>query len=92
MILLYDVAHYQILSSDFHLDGILNELDGSVSINYMNVQSKLSNEQTILSITFQKTSPIHDLSKISLGVREAIYVNIYNRPEHVDYLITQWMD
>lgn len=91
LILLYDVAHYQILSSDFHLDGILNAIDGSVSFNYMNVQSKLSDEQSILSITFKKTSPIHDLSKISLGVREAIYINIYDRPEHVDYLITQWM-
>jgi hypothetical protein len=90
--LLYDTNQYQILETIYHLDGIHHEIDGNISFNYMNVQSRLSSEQAIMTITFKKLNPTHDLSLIVLEVEEAIFINTYDRPELADYLNTQWIE
>lgn len=90
--LLYDISQYQIEEIIYHLDGIHHETDGNISFNYMNVQSRLSSEQAIITITFKKLNPTHDLSLIVLEVEEAIFINTYDRPELADYLNTQWVE
>ena len=92
LLLLYDTSHYQIVETIYHLDGIHHALDGTISFNYMNVQSRLIGEQAIITIFFKKLNPTHDLSKITLTVRDAIVINTYDRPEYVDYINTQWID
>ena len=89
--LLYETNQYQILETIYHLDGIHHEINGNISFNYMNVQSRLSSEQAIITITFKKLNPTHDLSLIVLEVEEAIFINTYDRPELADYLNTQWV-
>ena len=90
--LLYETSQYQLVDVIYHLDGIHHEMDGHISFNYMNVQTRLNSEQTLFTIVFKKLNPIHDLSKITLNLREALFINIYDRPEQADCLNTQWVD
>jgi hypothetical protein len=92
LLLSFNSNHYEIVDTIYHLDGIHHETEDNLSFNYMNVQSRLHGEQAIITIAFKKLNPTHDLSQITLTVKEAIYINLYDRPEQADYLNTQWID
>jgi hypothetical protein len=92
LLLSFNSNHYEIVDTLYHIDGIHHLTEGNLSFNYMNVQSRLDGEQAIITIAFKKLNPTHDLSQITLTIRDAIYINLYDRPEHANYINTQWID
>lgn len=92
LLLTYDTEQYTVNSIHYSHIGKALSTSGVLSYNYLYVTVPMAENQWSITLYLKKLTPNHDLSKITLDVKEVIYINEFNRPVHSDFVNVGWIN